>query len=488
MFKNTKLTITKNHITTPVYLLQEAVKWILTLVVLSLLLLTVGHLILNFLTDNHGLRCSTFSIYDDLSRSLDYIFYQYVTFLIITLLTIMWIHRRFYFFIFPIAVFLLSNILFFVNTEFIEGKLSFALILNTFSYDFFVFTGNIISDFFYCKIPLYGTYDGGFHHPHNTTHAYILYTIIPLIYYIILTCSCNYIVRRILKKKHLTAVKSIIIMILPVLMFLTTIAYDRYRIWISDMRIQQKLEKLNYQYPLLNEKVSPKQMIMTTSGFGASFELKGIGSAVIDWGDGTPNDTITLSDCLGGTYHSRTYADTTSRSITIVGDSITYLSSVVNKLTALDVSKNSSLKTLICYMNDLTVLDVGENMALENLWCSANRLISLNVNNCKALKHLSCENNQLIVLDISHSVALLNLWCQNNQLTVLDVSNNVMLSELLLSSNQFSTDALDAIFRALHGNRLKDNRKYMRIWNNPGTGTCDQKIAKRKGWMVNSTM
>ena len=483
------MTTKKNHFITRVYLLQEAVKWILTLTVLSILLLTIGQFILNFLTDNQGFRCATFSIYDDLSISFDYLFYQYVTFLITTLLTMMWICRRYYCLIFPIAVFLLSNILFFVNTEFTEGKLSFWLTLNTFSYNFFVFTGNIISDFFYCKIPLYGTYDGGFHHPHNTTHAYILYTVIPLIYYIILTCSCNYVVRRILKKKHLIGIKSIIILILPLLMFLTTIAYDRYKIWISDKRIQHGLEKLNYQYPLLEEEeTSPKQMTMTTSGFGASFELKGTGSAVIDWGDGTPNDTVTLSDCLVGTYHSRTYADTTSHSITIAGDSITYLSSVVNKLTALDVSKNSSLKTLICYMNDLTVLDVGKNRALEDLWCSANQLTFLNVSNCKALKHLSCENNQLTVLDVSHSGALQNLWCQSNQLTVLDVSNNLMLSELLLSSNQFSTDALDAIFRTLHRNRLKDNRKYIRIGNNPGTETCNQNLAKRKGWTVNPTM
>ena len=70
-----------------------------------------------------------------------------------------------------------------------------------------------------------------------------------------------------------------------------------------------------------------------------------------------------------------------------------------NKLTELDVSKNTNLIELECYQNQLTELDVRQNTKLVTLWCSQNNLTSLNVENTKVdlsasyLSKFEAENN-----------------------------------------------------------------------------------------------
>ncbi len=52
-----------------------------------------------------------------------------------------------------------------------------------------------------------------------------------------------------------------------------------------------------------------------------------------------------------------------------------------NKLTSIDLSKNTELKTLNCGRNYLTVLDLSSNTKLENLYCFDNKLTSLDLSN-----------------------------------------------------------------------------------------------------------
>ena len=46
------------------------------------------------------------------------------------------------------------------------------------------------------------------------------------------------------------------------------------------------------------------------------------------------------------------------------------------------------------------------------------------------LENLSCYNNRLTSLDVSKNTALEELGCSNNKLTELDVSNNINLKGL----------------------------------------------------------
>ena len=159
-------------------------------------------------------------------------------------------------------------------------------------------------------------------------------------------------------------------------------------------------------------------MTMTTAKEGeVIIWLDGTVTADIDWGDGTPIETVTLP------YHSaiyHTYFIDTPRTITIIGDNVTKLICgqyrVYNQFTALDVSKNTTLRTLDCQGNQLTVLDVNKNTALDTLICDFNQLTALDVSKIKTLKTLSCQGNQLTTLDVSKNTALTYLNCGDNQL------------------------------------------------------------------------
>lgn len=66
-----------------------------------------------------------------------------------------------------------------------------------------------------------------------------------------------------------------------------------------------------------------------------------------------------------------------------------------NKLTSLDVTKNTALTSLYTPDNQLTSLNVTGCTALASLTCSGNRLPSLNVAGCTALTTLTCYSNQI---------------------------------------------------------------------------------------------
>jgi len=110
----------------------------------------------------------------------------------------------------------------------------------------------------------------------------------------------------------------------------------------------------------------------------------------------------------------------------------------------------------------------------------------LDVSKNTTLKSLTVDNNQLTVLDVSNNTALTSLRCFGNQLTSLDLSKNTALNDswycLDIRYNNFNTNALNALFSTLHDNNVE--RKSMLIGGNPGTSTCDRSIATNKGWIV----
>jgi hypothetical protein len=202
----------------------------------------------------------------------------------------------------------------------------------------------------------------------------------------------------------------------------------------------------------------------------------------VDWGDGK-SETFTLS---GFTSVSHAYsASSGSYTVTLTGDTITYLDCNDNQLTALDVSKNTALRELHCNANQLTALDVSKNTALTGLDCSNNQLTALDVSKNTALTGLDCSNNQLTALDVSKNTALQSLNCNNNQLTALNVSKNTALMHLDCRDNQLDAGALNALFETLHGITHGGSEKYIYISGNPGAGSCNKSLAEGKGWRVN---
>ena len=105
------------------------------------------------------------------------------------------------------------------------------------------------------------------------------------------------------------------------------------------------------------------------------------------------------------------------------------------KLTSLDVSHLKNLKELYCSGLKLGTLDISNNLSLEVLACGSNDLTSLDLSNHLSLKKLRCEYNNLPSLDVSKLTGLTELNCSNDQLTSLDLSNNLALDTLSCSGN-----------------------------------------------------
>ena len=110
-----------------------------------------------------------------------------------------------------------------------------------------------------------------------------------------------------------------------------------------------------------------------------------------------------------------------------------------NQLTSLDVSNCTELDTLACAGNPLKTLDVSKNTKLICLECYSNQLTSLDLSKNTALRRLHCNNNQLTTLDVSNNSALNLLVCSDNQLTTLDLTKNSVLSSLTCMNNKLTT-------------------------------------------------
>ena len=110
-----------------------------------------------------------------------------------------------------------------------------------------------------------------------------------------------------------------------------------------------------------------------------------------------------------------------------------------DQLTSLDVSQNTALQELECFENQLTSLDVSQNPALQKLNCGHNRLTSLDVSKNTELTYLKCSYNRLTELDVSKNTELTYLDCGYNRLTELDVSQNTKLTELYFVSNKITS-------------------------------------------------
>ncbi len=109
-----------------------------------------------------------------------------------------------------------------------------------------------------------------------------------------------------------------------------------------------------------------------------------------------------------------------------------------NKITKLDVSKNTMLEILVLTSNQITEIDISQNPKLENLHCSKNQLKALDVSNNPKLISLHCSKNQLKSLDVSNNTKLMSLECSDNQLTKLDVSKHPLLERIDVSNNQIT--------------------------------------------------
>lgn len=138
-----------------------------------------------------------------------------------------------------------------------------------------------------------------------------------------------------------------------------------------------------------------------------------------------------------------------------------------NPLTQLDLSINSSLRTIIAYRCELTSIDISNSPALETLHLDDNKLSNLSVQGNTNLKILRVQRNGLTTLDLSQNTALETLLVDDNALSVLDVSNSPNLISLMAQRNELTNiditqnSALETLY--LDNNQLSS----LNVSNNP---------------------
>ena len=110
----------------------------------------------------------------------------------------------------------------------------------------------------------------------------------------------------------------------------------------------------------------------------------------------------------------------------------------------------TALTTLFCDRNKLTTLDISKNTALERLNCCNNQLTVLDVSKNTALILMDCHGNQLKTLDVSKNTTLKGMDCANNQLTTLDVSKNKELYQLWFDRNSIRGEAMNTLINSLY--------------------------------------
>ena len=98
-------------------------------------------------------------------------------------------------------------------------------------------------------------------------------------------------------------------------------------------------------------------------------------------------------------------------------------------------------------IEDLT--GIGYFTALKTLYADGNKLTELDLSKNTALDYLSCSDNQLTELDLGENTALTTLYCGGNQLTELDLRNNTKLESVNICKSQIYGEAMDRLIESL---------------------------------------
>ena len=176
-----------------------------------------------------------------------------------------------------------------------------------------------------------------------------------------------------------------------------------------------------------------------------------------------------------------------------------------NKLTELDVTKNTRLTSLLCYGNQINSLNFKGCTSLTHLNCYRNRLKKLDVSECTklniliffensigeidvskcaALTEMDCEDNYISELDVSGCPALKDLRCNGNNLRKLDVSGCPALTRLHCQENKIGSAAMEVLVSSLP--EVENGSLYaISYWDEGNVITTNQvKAARKKGWTV----
>ena len=140
-----------------------------------------------------------------------------------------------------------------------------------------------------------------------------------------------------------------------------------------------------------------------------------------------------------------------------------------------------NLKKLDCGHNRLTSLDVSKNTELTYLKCSYNRLTELDVSKNTELTYLDCGYNRLTELDVSQNTKLTALYFVSNKITSLQADNCTNLTVIFTGSNKYKVEVYKKT-RILDPSILPGNFDISRVRNLKGaTQNADGTLTVQEG-------
>jgi Leucine-rich repeat (LRR) protein len=101
-----------------------------------------------------------------------------------------------------------------------------------------------------------------------------------------------------------------------------------------------------------------------------------------------------------------------------------------NKLSNLDLTKSTNLKTAYLSNNKFTNIDFSQNIELINLSCTDNDFTSLDFSKNIELAYLNCTTNKLVELNIKNG--------NNNKLNSLDCRENTELNCIQVDDKNYA--------------------------------------------------
>ena len=140
-----------------------------------------------------------------------------------------------------------------------------------------------------------------------------------------------------------------------------------------------------------------------------------------------------------------------------------------------------NLKKLDCGHNRLTSLDVSKNTELTYLKCNYNRLTELDVSKNTELTYLDCGYNRLTELDVSQNTKLTALYFVSNKITSLQADNCTNLTVIFTGSNKYKVEVYKKT-RILDPSILPGNFDISRVRNLKGaTQNADGTLTVQEG-------
>ncbi len=109
------------------------------------------------------------------------------------------------------------------------------------------------------------------------------------------------------------------------------------------------------------------------------------------------------------------------------------------EITSLDLSNNTSLKQVDASSTSITSLDLSSNTSLETLNVSSTSITSLNLSDNTSLKEVDASSTSITSLDLSNNTNLETLNVSSTEITTLNLNSNTSLKEVDASSTSITS-------------------------------------------------